>query len=225
LSRVFAATVVHQVGFMLLRIVLGVVIGSLVITMFALKAFMRFRRTLELQLRQRLGDYQLRVSEYQKRLGLIDPYASDYMNSLSPDTARALIQLRRLMGTHQRLMGYLHTLLLSRDYEKFPEALVMLDKVLSRPTGTALQGGSGSPAENASSGSIDMGGEMIPSIPKNWEIQVEALLQQVGQDVFFASKKAKEIGLPRNRLRKPTIMSLTSAGILEAAVKNNSKPN
>jgi hypothetical protein len=210
---------------MFLRIVLGIVISSLIITMFVLKAFMHFRRNLELQLRKSLGDYQLRVADYQKRLGLIDPYASDYMNSLSPDTARALIHLRQLMGSHQRLMGYLHTLVLSRDYEKFPEALAMLDKVLSRPTGTALQGGSNSSAESVSDDKIDAGGEMIAAIPKNWEIQAEALLQQVGRDVFFASKKAKEIGLPRNRLRKPTVMSLTSAGILEAVGKNNSKPD
>ena len=197
-----------------LKFILALVIVGLGVTVFVLQGFLRARKKFELLLRKKLGDYQLRVSQYQKRLGLIEPYASDYMNSLSPESSRALLQLRRMIMAHQRLLKELHQLLLSADYDKFPDALVLLDKMLTHPTGSALTGN----GEGRSL--IDTGDEIVPTIPRNWEVQAEALLQEVGQEVYRASQQATEIGLPKNRRRKPTIHSLSTAGIIRPPERN-----
>ncbi len=203
------------------------VLGCLVLTIVLLQWFLSARSKLEAQLRQDLGEYQLRVSEYQKRLSMIDPYASDYMNSLSAESSSALIQIRRLISSHQRLIQELHAVLLSGDTERFPDALALLQKLLARPSEAPLTSGATSADRARNYQLVDTGDEIVPTIPKNWELQAEALLQQVGQDVYHASLKAQEIGLPRNRKRKPTIQSLWSAGIvrIKGKLRSTSDPN
>jgi AraC-like DNA-binding protein len=190
--------------------VAGLVALAFLIAGVAIFQFVSYRDQLEHRLRDKLARYDYCVKQYQERLALIEPYVSDYMNSLGRETVQALLKVRRLMMAHRKVIEEIESLLVSHDYCSYPESERVIDSIL--PEARSLQrGGRSSSAYNAETlGSVPL----VAAIPKDWELETETLLQMIGSDVYQASLRAKEIRLPKGgRKRRSTSSSLSMAKI------------
>ena len=149
---------------------------------------------------RRYRDLCEKVSFFQQRLGLIQTYALDYVNSMTPEGSRAMYQLQQLIAAQAKLVEELEDWVGSQDTVTLAEADRLLFEMLYSPDESAATNESG----------------VVRTKLDRWEIRFEQLLQIVGRDVAAASRKARELGLPRRKDRRPTNATLKLAGILAA---------
>jgi hypothetical protein len=176
--------------------------GAIVLVGVALMRFISLHEKLSSRVRRRFAEFQAKVSFFENRLRLVQDCALDYMNSMTPEGARAMYQLQQLVATQAKLLEELDEMIKSDE----SAALVQADRVLFE----MLAGADGAVQSN--------GAESPGSSLDGWEIKFEEMLQLVGRDVNDASRMAKELGVPKRRDRKPTSMNLKDAGIIEAEI-------
>lgn len=140
------------------------------------------------------------VQTYVDRVNLIDPHVSDYTNSVKAETGKALYEARRILLELKGLAEKARSTLETGNLDEFAQVKNMLNVIHPLEED--------SPPEEIESVPCS-----FPSIPNNWEEQVEALIQFVGKDLLRASRMAGDIQLPKPRGRKPTLVSLREAGI------------
>ncbi len=198
-------------------VVLTIIFTALLLLILLLGALLRTRKGLQRHFRLRLAQYQERLNSFKARMALIEPYALDYMNSLRPGTTQAMLQVRQIVTTHEHLVEHLHRCLMKSDYKRYPDAITILEKVLlcQGSSGLSDWGGSSSSVQRAIR-NVFTGSERLPPIARNWQVQTDGLIQEIGHDILRASKQAHALGLPRNRTRKPTLGTLSQAGIIDA---------
>jgi hypothetical protein len=168
----------------------GVLIIFLLFMLFAFSSMRRRKKLLN-----RLNEVGARVDGFQERANVVGQYADHYFNSLieSADPRK----LQSALGNLDKAMGHVDVLIASRHFRE-------ADSILR-----FLEGDGGAWQDEWA----DVGGLQLESL-KDWETNLEEMIQLTGQNVAAASQSMQELGVKKsNRARKPTMLGLRDAGV------------
>lgn len=140
-----------------------------------------------------------RVNSYQHRIDLVETHAVDYATSLSTEGTKALYQIRNCMVCAQNLLSILTELTESNCFSAFAQAEQLLAGDF--------------PERTKSLAAIETVDASHLPRDRDWEDEIEELLQLIGSDVGHASQRRTNSGISSRRKRKGTFLSLAEAGI------------
>ena len=174
---------------------------------YAVVRLVSIHHQLDSAVRGKLEELQSRLGGFEKRLGLIQGHALDYMNSISGEGSKALYQLQQILISQREMIQEIESYLATQDLGALKKADRLLEQTLS-PSSLTVNGGR------------DRSGNTV----ENWESRSEELLQTLGLDISLASQSSQEAGFNRcNRKRRGTNMNLQEAGII-AAIRDPKTP-
>ncbi len=177
----------------LLYILAGLCIISLILL---IAYFVRARRMK--QVADKVDELGSRFYPVLERVQAVEEHAVDYANSLDSESLVCLDELQKMVRTVKTVLFEVESRLESGDFREFKDAELFLTGKHPRQLGTEQN--------------FD-GGELSLRIDPDWERHMERLLQIIGKSVSHASLAATEIGVPKRRKRKATLISLFRAGI------------
>lgn len=181
------------------KIALLIALVCSVITLIGYAHFLMQRAKIRARVEAEVLKLAERVNSYQRRIDLVETHAVDYATSLSTEGTKALYQIRNCMVCAQNLLNVLTDLTESNCFAAFAQAEQLLagDFPERRNTLAAI--------------------EIVDSshLPRDreWEAEIEGLLQLIGSDVGLASQRRTNSGISSRRKRKGTFLSLAEAGI------------
>ena len=154
------------------------------------------RNQIVVGLDQEFSDFKSYLNTQQERVQLLDTHMTDYFNSVSAESHRALLDLRRLV----ELMMEVEKRLSESLREGNRQLLSEVNRVLEHDcSGEALD----SP--------------LLKGLPQEsltgWRTTLESGIQRIGKDLGEASIKWREAGLEKSRSRKETLLDLKRANI------------
>lgn len=174
--------------------VLGVV--CLLSLVLLIKYFLRFRRMKRIA--DRVDELGSNFYPLLERIRAVEEHAVDYANSLDSEALACLDELQKLSRSMESFMYEVEHRLEDGSYEAVREAELF---VIGRH-----------PMQLRKELHYD-GAELDLRIDADWERHIERLLQIVGKSVSNASFAATELGVPKRRKRRATLLSLFRAGI------------
>ncbi len=136
------------------------------------------------------------VDDYNRRVKLVEAPAGNYMHSLGSEGGKALLKLKRLITDASDLTNEVDALIKTNSFDCIAEADLLLSG--THPCQTHKN---------------------VPSsqrrivIDQQWQAAVEELLQRVGRAIAHASRKAEQIGLPKQVRARTTMQQLEDAGV------------
>lgn len=173
---------------------------------YAVVRLVSIHQRLDHAVRSKLYELQDRLEAFEKRLGLIQEHALDYMNSISGEGSRALYQLQQIISAQRELIREIEGHLAAQDINALRNADRLLEDTLHKNR-----------MQHSEKKTATM------RLTENWEVKSEELLQTLGLDISLASQSSHDSGIPRRRKRRGTSMSLKEAGIL-AAIRGPKSP-
>lgn len=164
------------------------------------------KEVLRLRVSESFDEISNKLKDFQERLLLIEPRGIEYINSLGSEGAKVLYDLRVRMSNIEEFIGEIERLRSINSRLALLQAQHLIDTafiehIVSRSN------------YNTKNLRISMEGVKTFSIPVDWELRIETLLQKLGKLIHTSSIRASRSGLKKRRDRQSTIQSLRQAGI------------
>ena len=158
----------------------------------------------------KVSELSARHNELKKRAKMVENSAVGYVNSIGKEGAQLLDELHRRIEQITFLVDELEGLLISGE----PSAIKEVELFLCNDHPRQF-----SPETNYD------GTERLLRFNEDWDIEIEGILQKLGESVSQASIAATAVGIPKRRERKSTLMNLLDAGINLIKTDNAGSPD